>query len=63
MSELIYNILDFEKVNNAFKKALLRCNELENSSLAKNELNIELNCIIYDFNNELETAKKTEYDE
>ena len=38
MSELIYNILDFEKVNNALKKALLRCNELE-------------------------TAKKTEYDE
>lgn len=63
MSELIYNILDFEKVNNAFKKALLRCNELENSSLAKNELNIELNCVIYDLNNELETAKKTEYDE
>ena len=63
MSELIYRILDFEKTNNALKKALLRCNELENSSLAKNELNIELNCVIYDLNKEIETAKKTEYNE
>lgn len=60
MSELIYRIFDIEKVKNVIEEALIKCNELENSSLPENEINIELNSITFQLCNKLETCIKTE---
>jgi len=60
MSELIYRILDIEKVKNTIEKALIKCNELKDSSLSESDINIELNSINYQLCNELETCIKTE---